>query len=493
MLSGLLRRCGGRPGGRDWSRCWRRGLVAGQPIHDTHPEVLAVGELAPGLGAWEFAQRRRRLAAKMPPRSVAVLSSTGESAMVGLKSPSRQDSNFLYLTGVTQRAVAVIKQLGSASKDPGDHFFALFVPAPSERDCWDGKRMDHRAAVECFGAHEAFPMAMLSHKLPQLVRDASAVLFDLDREPESRDLVAEVKAMLVARALGQVEPLGPYVHALRWRKSPAEIQLLGRSASLAASALRRCMEISRPGVAEATLAATFEYLCKVGGAQNLAYPAIAASGPDCCAIHYSRNDKTVRERDLILMDAGCELFGYASGVTRTWPATGRFSGPQRDLYEVVRAVHRCCLLACQPGMSLMQMHHMSVQTLCEGLHSLGIGSASVSTLMKGAYKKFYPHMIGHYLGIDVHDTTHVPWESPLEPGVVLGLQPGLYIPDEDGFGAFRGLGVRIEDGVVVTEQGPRVLSGGAPIEAEHIEAVVGWDVACDGDEDDFEELAICGS
>eukprot|EP00803_Ostreobium_quekettii_P010850 evm.model.scf_529.2 EVM.evm.TU.scf_529.2 scf_529:11289-17679(+) len=491
MLGSLVRRCG--RGAAGWGGSIGRGLVAGQPIHETHPEVLEAGELAPGLSVTEFAQRRRKLAARMPPRSVAVLSSAGDTTVVGIRSPYRQDSSFLYLTGVMQQAVAVIKQLGSASNDPGDHLFVLFVPTPSEKDRWDGKQMDVQAAVECFGAHDAFPMAMLSRQLPWLVRDASAVLFDLNVEPGSRSLLAEVKAMLVARALGKVEPLRPYVHPLRWHKSPGEIHLLSRSAKLAASAMRRCLEISRPGVAEQTLAATFEYLCKMGGAQHMAYPPIAASGPDCCTIHYSRNDKTIKDEDLILMDAGCELFGYASDVTRTWPASGRFSGPQRDLYNVVRAVHTRCLEACQPGVSLMQLHHLSVRFLCEGLHSLGIGPSTARELMNGPYKQFYPHMIAHYLGIDVHDTGHVSRDSSLEPGVVLAVEPGLYIPDEEQYGAFRGLGVRIEDDVLITNKGPVVLSGELPVEAEEIEAIVGSGLNGLDYAASFERLASCGS
>lgn len=473
MLGSLLRRC--QKGGEVW-KAFRRNLVAGQPVHETHPELLQPGEVAPGISTSELDERRKKLSAAIPPKSVAVLSAADAITVAGIREPYRQDANFLYLTGINQQAVAVIKNLGTASSGDGrDHLYILFVPTASERDQWDGHRIDCEGAKKYFGAHEAYPMSMLSRQLPSLVRDASAVLFDSNSSAESTGLRHEVKTMLVAGAMGGPKPLSRHVQSLRVKKSPGEIALMRQSALIASRAMRGCMEMTSPGISEHVLAAHFEYSCKLGGAQRLAYPPIVASGPDNCTIHYSRNDKSVKGDDMILMDAGCDLYGYASDVTRTWPASGQFSGPQKDLYEVVLATHNKIMNACCPGVSIKQLHALSINLLSEGLADLGIGRMASQALIYGHYRTFYPHMIGHFLGLDVHDTGSIPKSDPLAPGSILAIEPGLYIPDDEDFGYFRGLGIRVEDDVLVTEKGPVVLSTGVPSEIHHIEKLASGD------------------
>jgi Xaa-Pro aminopeptidase len=211
----------------------------------------------------------------------------------------------------------------------------------------------------------------------------------------------------------------------------------------------------------------------MAGAQRMAYPPVVAGGPDACTVHYSRNDKAVAPGQLLLMDAGCELHGYASDVTRTWPVSGRFTGPQRDVYELVLEVHQACLQAARPGTSIRKLHDLSVRLLCDGIHSLGIiPQASLEQLAAGLYRKLYWHSVGHFLGLDTHDTATVGHDRTLEASAVITIEPGLYIPNDARFGAFRGIGVRIEDDVLVTSGGAEVLSCDAPVEVADVEHLV---------------------
>ncbi|KAK9811610.1 hypothetical protein WJX72_006911 [[Myrmecia] bisecta] len=454
----------GRAVHRAWQNAGRR-IVAGQPIPETHPELFAEGELLPGVSGNEFADRRRRLSELLSPGSVAVIPAAPVQFMAGaIPYPYRQDADFLYLTGIQQQAVAVIESAASGG------VYTLFVPQ-SEKAQWDGARMNCDAAVDVFGADDAYPMTELARRLHPIVNNASAVLY----EASSGGGVVhrEVRQLYAAMEAGQVKALRATLHQMRWRKSLTEVNMMRASASASAGAMLRCMQQSRPGVHEQQLAASFEYDCKVAGAQRMAYPLVVAGGVDACTIHYTRNDKRVEDGSVLLMDAGCELHGYASDVTRTWPVTGRFSSAQRDLYEVVLDTHRQCIEACRPGATLRSIHQLSVTLLSQGLAQLRIfGNMSGSHIMSNTYRTAYPHSVGHWLGMDTHDTSSVSHDTPLEPGVVLTVEPGLYIPDEERYGRFAGVGVRIEDDVAVTAGAPEVLSAGVPVAAEDVERVV---------------------
>jgi Xaa-Pro aminopeptidase len=251
---------------------------------------------------------------------------------------------------------------------------------------------------------------------------------------------------------------------MRWKKSEAELALMRRSAGIAAEAMTMCMSATnRSGAtsSEHELSALFEYECRTRGAQRMAYPPVVASGSDATTIHYSRNDKQLVPGDLLLVDAGCEYYGYCSDVTRTWPVGGRFEGANRDVYEAVLETHAALLRACVPGNTLRQLHHMSVDMLRDALRSLGL---------EGDYKTFYPHSVGHWLGMDTHDAPSVSHDLPLEDGVTLTIEPGLYIPDDPRYGHYRGIGVRIEDDVLIRNGGGcDVLSASAPCGPDEIE------------------------
>ncbi|KAF8072937.1 ICP55 [Scenedesmus sp. PABB004] len=447
-----------------------RAGLAGQPTHASHPHLLGPDELAPGLHAGEFAARRRALARLLPPGGVAVLPGAALSFVTGvIPHPYRQDADFLYLTGIQQQAVAVLASDGADGCQ-----FQLFLPPPDpEKERWDGAWLGAAAAVQVFRADEVHGVQELPARVQQLAAGASSVLFDFDRVGAFQ-YAALRQALHEAIGRGKTMPLRPHLHRLRWVKSPGELALMRSSAAIAAQSMARVMALSHAGVGEGALATEFEYGVRRAGAARLAYPTVAGGGADACTIHYSRNDKQVPGCDLLLMDAGCELHGYVSDVTRTWPVGGRYSDHQRALYDTVRRVRSRCLEAIVPGNTLAKVHQLSVRLLSEGLADLGVlpGSAAAD-FQAGLYRDFYCHSVGHYLGLDVHDTSTVGPHRALEPGVVLAVEPGLYVPRHPQFGRWAGLGVRIEDDVLVTPAGAEVLSCDVPVDPDEVEALVG--------------------
>jgi Xaa-Pro aminopeptidase len=279
-------------------------------------------------------------------------------------------------------------------------------------------------------------MMQLHARMGPLVSDASAVFFDAERAQQlvlhshhdgpgaARPLPPELAA---AAQAGRARPLRALTHRLRWRKSPAEQALMRKSAGIAAAAMVECMRASRPGVQEGELSSIFDRSCRAAGAQRMAYPPVVAGGADACTIHYSRNDKSIPGGAAVLLDGGCELYGYCSDVTRTWPVSGKFSGAQRALYEAVLHAHSACVAACRPGATMRDIHALSVRLLCDALVGLGVapGAASGALLASGGtYRAFYPHSVCHWLGLDTHDCGSVPHDAPLSPGAVLTIEPG---------------------------------------------------------------------
>ncbi|RMZ52479.1 hypothetical protein APUTEX25_003622 [Auxenochlorella protothecoides] len=409
--------------------------------------LLAPGELAPGIQASEFAARRASLAARMPLGSCALVPATAVAYMTGvIPYPYRQDADFLYLTGITQPGAVALITAGQ-----GD--MVLFVTDPDEtRERWDGARCSAAAATDVFGAVAAYPMSELPRQLPRMLGSSSAVYYDAGRHASS-ELRALSTAELGVRE-GALRALRTLTHAARWRKSPGELALMARSSALAEAGLLRAMRQSgAPGVGEHHLAAGFERDCRWGGAARMAYPPVVASGADACTIHYSRNDKALAPGSALLFDGGCELHGYCSDVTRTWPVGGRFSPAQRDVY---------------------QLHEQSVRLLAEGVSDLGLlPGRSAGVIAQGAIRAFYPHSVGHWLGLDTHDVPGVAHDTPLQPGVTLTVEPGLYISDQERYGALAGIGVRIEDVVQINDSpGCSVLSRSVPTDADSIEEFI---------------------
>lgn len=462
--AGLLRRASQRL----WADASSR-LVPGQPTPDTHPQLLAPGEITPGLTAAEYSQRRATLASLMPANSFAVVPGAAAQYMVGLiPHPFRQDADFRYLTGVLQKSVVAVVE--SSSRGGG---FTLFVPDEDiRREAWEAAPISCRAAVELFGADNAHPMSQFAVRMQHMTASASSVLLDMDRN--KGQLARDTPALRKAMDLGQTRPLESLMHRIRWAKSAAEVDLMQASASATAAAMRECMQMSHPGVIEHQLATTFEYRCKMAGAQRNAFPCVVAGGADSLVVHYLRNDKAVLDGQLLLMDAGCERHGYASDVTRCWPVSGCFSPEQAAVYQVVQDAHRQCVDYCRPGHTLRELHNLSINLLSEGLADLGLcRGMGPATIARDAYSTFYPHSVGHYLGCDVHDTALIGHDKPFEPGVVLAVEPALYIPnDPEKYGSLAGIGIRLEDDVHISAEGPVILSRDVPMAMSEIEEIV---------------------
>jgi len=458
----------------------RRSFAAGQPIADTHPEFLGNGELLPRLAASEFAERRQRLANLLPPGAVAVLPAAAQAFMSGvIPYPYRQDADFLYLTGITQQGCFMVLETkpgqGSANSNSAPPKYTMFVASPNtERERWDGVPLRSDVAREVFGADQVHTTNEMPVVMKRILDSASAVYYN--PEAYGGRLHKEVPALRDVLGNGKVKNLKQMMHKLRWKKSPGEIGLMRDSAKLAADGIMRCMQLTKTQRSEQFLAATFEHHCKLGGAQRLSYPAVVAGGADACTIHYIRNDKMLKPGELVLMDAGCELWGYASDVTRTWPVGGKFTPEQLEVYLEVLDVHRQCLDACRAGSNLRHIHNLSVRLISQAIVKLGLLEATdAASVVGGSYRPFYCHSIGHWLGLDTHDTNTVAHDIPLEAGVVMTVEPGIYIPnDPSKFGKYAGIGVRIEDDALVRPDGqpPEILSASVPTDPMAIEALV---------------------
>ncbi|GIL85310.1 hypothetical protein Vretimale_10733 [Volvox reticuliferus] len=454
---------------------------AGQPTATTHPELLDPHELTPGIPASEYRARRNRLGQLLPPGGAAILPAAATTYMSGvIPWPYRQDPDFFYLTGLTQHGLAVLTAPGAGSSQ--DVRYTLFIDAPNtNRERWDGATVSREAAREVFGADEVFWMHEMPRKLQDLAKTTVPILYDTDRVGAYHHSALGIALRPALELPGRVAPLRPLLHSMRLIKSPAEAAMMRTSAAVASAAVRHCMAVTTPGTTEYGLAAAFEYGIKSAGAQRLAYPTVVAGGPDACTIHYGRNDKVLAGGQLVLMDAGAEFWGYVSDVTRTWPVGGAFSGPQRDVYAIVLEAHQRCLAACRPGSSIRELHALCVDILSEGLRELRLlPGASLAEIRSSLYREFFWHSLGHYLGLDTHDTHLVGHDRRLSEGMVITIEPGLYIPDLPQYGALRGIGVRIEDDVLVTAAGCRVLSDQAPVAVREVEELAGSAAAAQG-------------
>jgi len=393
--------------------------------------------------------------------------------------PYRPDSNFYYLSGFAEPEAVVVLLAG---KEEGDSRQILFCRDKNlEREIWDGFRYGPDAAREIFGFDEAYPIGELPNKFPELAGDRRAVytpvgLYSHWDEAITKGLnevrnrvrtgVAAPETIVDARA-----PLA----AMRLFKDEHELRCLRRAAEISSRAHRRAMERTRPGWFEYQVEAELAHEFLSSGAQAVAYPSIVASGPNACVLHYRDNNRQTQPSDLLLIDAGCEFDGYASDITRTFPVSGKFTGPQRAVYELVLKAQLDCIDAVRPGCAFRDYHEVAERVLAQGLIDLGLCKGSLDGVLEsGAYKQFYMHRAGHWLGLDVHDVGlyRVNGESRLlEPGMLLTVEPGCYIrPDDNVPEEFWDIGVRIEDDVLVTAGGNDNLTAATPKSVSDVEA-----------------------
>jgi Xaa-Pro aminopeptidase len=429
----------------------------------------------------EFARRRKNLMALMEPNSIAIIPSAREQVRSrDTEYPFRQDSDFYYLSGFTEPDAVLVLIPGRRH--------GQFVMFCRERDpgmeLWHGYRAGPEGVCDRHAADDAFPIGDIDDILPGLIEGRERVYYSMGRSAEfDRQIMDWVNSIRGKEASGAVPPgeftdLDHMLHELRLYKSAAEIRIMRRAGDITARAHQRAMRACRGGMYEYQLDAELQYEFAVSGARHPAYPSIVGSGDNGCVMHYLENAAKMRDGDLVLIDAGCELEYYASDVSRTFPVNGRFSREQRALYELVLRAQLAAIDEIKPGNHWNQPHDASVRVMTQGLVELGLLKGRVDSLIKReAYRAYYMHRVGHWLGLDVHDVGDYrlgeEWRL-LEPGMVMTVEPGLYVSPDNSKVAkkWRGIGIRIEDDVVVTEQGCEVISAGVPKTVEEIEALM---------------------
>jgi len=430
--------------------------------------------------AAEYGRRRRALLRALGRDGLAILPAAGEVIRNrDVHYPFRQSSDFSYLTGFPEPdAVAVL----APGRKEGE--LILFCrPRDPEREQWDGARAGVEGAVADYGADQAYPLSDLETQMPGLIDGRARLYYPVgaDRDLDARVLgwVNQVRA----NARKGASPPDTFItiesvlHEQRLRKSPAELKVMRRAAHISAEAHRHLMRVCRPGCRESELESEFLHRCATQGARWQAYQPIVGGGSNACVLHYVSNQAELRDGDLVLVDAGCELDGYASDITRTFPVNGRFSPAQRALYELVLEAQAAAIAKARPGNRWNEPHEAALRVLTKGLLGLGILSGKLNKLLKDeAYKPYYMHRTGHWLGMDVHDVGTYKREGQwrtLEPGMVLTVEPGLYMPATEAVPEpYRLIGIRIEDDVLITEDGNEVLSAAAPKDPDAIEALM---------------------
>ncbi|UCV15700.1 aminopeptidase P N-terminal domain-containing protein [Quatrionicoccus australiensis] len=394
--------------------------------------------------------------------------------------PFRFDSYFWYLSGFPEPEAVVVLVGGRRPKS------ILFCREKhEEREIWDGYRYGPKAAKAAFGFDAAYPIELLDQKLPEFLVDRDTLWHAVGHDDTWDARIA--RALNAVRAESRAGKRAPRaIHDLRFEldamrliKDAAEAEIQQRSADIASAGHARAMHACRPGMAEYELEAELTYEFRKRGADAHAYTPIVAGGANACVLHYVENNKILNDNTLVLIDAGCEVAGYAADITRTFPVNGRFNAAQKDVYEIVLAAQHAAIKATAPGRHFMEGHDAALRVLTQGLIDLKLLSGDLDNLIeKGDYKRFYMHRTGHWLGLDVHDAGEYKvgdaWTT-LQPGMTLTVEPGLYIrPGADIPPALAGIGIRIEDDVRVTEAGCHVFTT-APKTVAEIEEVMRHD------------------
>ncbi|MFQ6574822.1 Xaa-Pro aminopeptidase [Pseudomonas sp. UM16] len=429
----------------------------------------------------EYARRRKALMAQMEPNSIAIL----PAAAVAIRNRDvehvyRQDSDFQYLSGFPEPEAVIALIPG---REHGEYVLFCRERNP-ERELWDGLRAGQEGAIRDFGADDAFPITDIDDILPGLIEGRDRVYSAMGSNPEfDRHLmdwinVIRSKARLGAQPPNEFVALDHLLHDMRLYKSAAEVKVMREAAAISARAHVRAMQACRAGLREYSLEAELDYEFRKGGAKMPAYGSIVAAGRNGCILHYQENDALLKDGDLVLIDAGCEIDCYASDITRTFPVSGRFSPEQKAIYELVLKAQEAAFAVIAPGKHWNHAHEATVQVITEGLVVLGLLKGDVQELIESeAYRAFYMHRAGHWLGMDVHDVGEYKvggqWRE-LEPGMALTVEPGIYIGADNQSVAkkWRGIGIRIEDDVVVTKQGCEILTSGVPKTVAEIEALM---------------------
>ena len=395
--------------------------------------------------------------------------------------PFRQDSDFWYLTGFAHPdATAIFSTL------PDRPAYTLWVqPRDPAAETWTGYRPGLEGAVADYGADEAGSSDDLAARLPEIVEGASRLYHGLGRRPALDQKLIAVQDALRLQSRRGAAPATQWIdprsilHEMRLIKSPEEVELMREAADITRQAHEAAAHATEAGRLEYEIEATLDHVFRSRGGWGPAYSSIVAGGANAAVLHYVANDQPLKAGDLLLIDAGCEFQGYASDVTRTYPVGGRFEGPGRDLYAVVLAAQEATIAAAGPGTSLPTLHALACRKLVEGMLAIGLMEGDADEIIESeSYRNYYMHGTSHWLGLDVHDVgsyTEDGKPRSLEPGMAFTVEPGLYVPqhNEDAPEAFRGMGVRIEDDLVITAEGCENLNTAIPKQMADIESQVG--------------------
>ena len=426
-----------------------------------------------------FADRRRRFLNAIGSGAVAIIPSAPVSVRSGdVEFIYRQDNDFYYLTGFAEpESVALF------APDEQDQFVLFVRPRDKERETWTGRRAGLEGAVADYGAHKAFALDELDGVLRRHLDKVDRIYYPLGGNERMNGRIMEL--LRAAQAMRPRLGTGPHalldprelIHEERLHKRPEELVAMRDAIAISAEAHKAAMRTARGGMMEWQVEATVDYTFRSRGAAGPSYPSIIASGPNAATLHYINNDREMRTGELLLIDAGCEYGFYASDVTRTFPIGARFTPLQRDLYEIVLAAQAKGIDAIKPGVRFDDPHDAAVRVLVEGMCRVGLVKGSVDDAMRdGTWRRFYMHRTSHWLGMDVHDVGlyRVGGESrSLEPGMVLTVEPGIYIAPDDTVAPeeFRGIGIRIEDDVLVTADGHEVMTAAVPKTVAEVEAL----------------------
>ncbi|HAQ27464.1 Xaa-Pro aminopeptidase [Stutzerimonas nitrititolerans] len=429
----------------------------------------------------EYARRRQTLMARMEPNSIAIL----PAAPMYIRNRDvehvyRQDSDFQYLSGFPEPEAVIALIPG---REHGEYVLFCRERDP-ERELWDGLRAGQDGAIAHYGADDAFPIGDIDDILPGLIEGRERVYYAIGTNETFDHQLMEWIKMIRSKARQGAQPPSEFValdhllHDMRLYKSANEVKVMRHAAEISARAHVNAMRASRAGLREYHLEAELDYEFRKGGAKMPAYGSIVAAGKNACILHYRENDAALEDGDLVLIDAGCEIDCYASDITRTFPVNGKFSPEQKAIYELVLAANEEAFKHIAPGKHWNEAHEATVRVITAGLVELGLLEGDVEALIAAeAHKAFYMHRAGHWLGLDVHDVGDYKiggeWRV-LEPGMAMTVEPGIYIAadNQDVARKWRGIGVRIEDDVVVTKTGCEILTSGVPKAVAEIEALM---------------------
>ncbi|KAL3879050.1 hypothetical protein ACJMK2_031364 [Sinanodonta woodiana] len=463
---------------------WRRHF--GQPVPQTHPHLLKEGEVTPGITKSEYKQRRNmfvRSAVNSSPVKESVKShimifpSASKTYMTkDIPYPFRQNTEFLYLCGFQEPDSVLVLECDILNKKI-NHKSVLFVPGRDPaKELWDGLRSGNKGSLQLTGVNEAYNTDELGNYFNSYCKHHQEyVVWYCFSTPPHRHFHEGIIGDFLKQSYNMPkEDTRRGVQKLQLIKSPAEIELMKTSIEIASQAFRNVIPFSFAGINEHHLYAKMDFECRIRDAQILAYPPVVAGGDRANIIHYINNNQLINDGELVLMDAGCEYHGYSSDLTRTWPVSGRFTSSQRALYDAILHVQELCISMCTSDFSLDDIYFRMLHLLGVELQKLGLIPTNLTKdqLIKKV-RAFCPHHVSHYLGMDIHDTADISRGIKLQDGMVVTIEPGVYIPKTsiDVPDEFKGIGIRIEDDILITSSEPVILSANCPKHADEIEAL----------------------